>query len=118
MAYNTQLANRVREHLADIPGIAIKEKKMFSGLTFLVNEKMCINISKDNLMCRYNPALEEVVAEKNGYMPMVMRGKTLKGYCYVTPDGFASKKDFDYWMKICLEYNKIAKAAKKKKNKR
>ena len=38
---------------------------MFSGLSFLVNGKMCINISGDNLMCRYHPDIEDEVAEKD-----------------------------------------------------
>lgn len=88
---------------------------MFGGLAFLVNDKMCINIGEENLMCRYDPRLEEEVAEKNGYQPMIMRNRRLKGYCYVTPEGFTSKKDFNYWVKICLDYNKEAKAVKKRK---
>ncbi|MGC4234306.1 MAG: TfoX/Sxy family protein [Niabella sp.] len=114
MAHDTILANRVREQLAAVPGLSIEEKKMFGGLAFLVNDKMCINITEDGLMCRYHPGLEDEVAERNGYQPMIMRGRQLKGYCYVAPEGFASKKDFNYWIKICLAYNKEAKASKKK----
>ena len=114
MAYSTELANRVREHLAVIPDIEIKEKKMFSGLSFLINEKMCINISGDNLMCRYDPDLEEEVAEKTGFLPMIMRGKQLNGYCYVEPEGFRKADDFNYWIAICLDYNSKAKSSKKK----
>ncbi len=61
MAYNIELADRVRERLAKVPDIEVEEKKMFSGLSFLINGKMCINISHENLMCRYNPELEDVV---------------------------------------------------------
>lgn len=114
MAYNTELADKVREWLAQVNDIKIEEKKMFGGLAFLVNDKMCINISHDNLMCRYNPEREEEVSEKTGFLPMIMRGKQLKEYCYVEPIGFHKPEDFEYWMKICLDYNKIAKASKKK----
>lgn len=114
MAYNSELADRVREWLANVNDITIEEKKMFGGLAFLVNDKMCINISHDNLMCRYNPEREEEVAEKIGFLPMIMRGKQLKEYCYVESIGFQKPEDFEYWMKICLDYNKIAKASKKK----
>lgn len=65
-------------------------------------------------MCRYNPDREEEVAEKNGFLPMIMRGKQLKEYCYVEPIGFQKPEDFEYWMRLCLEYNNIAKASKKK----
>lgn len=114
MAYNIELADKVREWLANIHDIKIEEKKMFGGLAFLVNDKMCINISHDNLMCRYNPDREEEVAEKNGFLPMIMRGKQLKEYCYVEPIGFQKPEDFEYWMILCLEYNNIAKASNKK----
>lgn len=114
MAYNIELADRVRERLSEISDLEIKEKKMFSGLAFLVNDKMCINISHDNLMCRYDPDLEEEVSEKIGFLPMIMKGKQLKGYCYVEPIGFQKQADFEYWIKIGLDYNVIAKASKKK----
>lgn len=114
MAYSIDLADRVREWLSTVDDIEVEEKKMFSGLAFLVNGKMCINISHDNLMCRYNPELEDEVSGKVGFLPMIMRGKQLKDYCYVEPAGFQHPSDFEYWMKICLEYNKIAKASKKR----
>lgn len=114
MAYDIELADRVREWLAAVEHIKVEEKKMFSGLAFLVNGKMCINFSHDNLMCRYNPELEEEVSEKAGFLPMIMRGKQLKEYCYVEPIGFQKSADFEYWMKICLEYNPLAKSSKKR----
>ena len=114
MAYNEKLADRVREHLAQFSELKIEEKRMFSGLAFLVSDKMCVNVSHDNLMCRFDPALQEEVAERAGYRPMIMKGKELTGYCYVEPDGINTKKKFDYWMKLCLDYNAMAKPSKKK----
>lgn len=114
MAYNIELADRIREYLVRLPHSKIEEKKMFSGLAFLVNGKMCINVSGDNLMCRIDPTLHEEAAEKSGFHPMVMKGKELRGYCYVNPIGFQSKTDFEYWVDLCLEYNKRSKASKKK----
>lgn len=69
MAYDVKLADRVREYLASYPGLRIEEKQMFSGLCFMVNQKMCVNVSGENLMCRYDPALNEVVAEKKAIIP-------------------------------------------------
>ncbi|MGJ1194592.1 TfoX/Sxy family protein [Sphingobacterium siyangense] len=114
MAYNNELADRVRERLAMEEDIEVAEKKMFSGLSFLVNGKMCINISHDNLMCRYSAELEDEVSEKKGFLPMIMKGKQLKGYCYVEHVGFQKFDDFEYWIKICLDYNPRAKASNKK----
>jgi TfoX/Sxy family transcriptional regulator of competence genes len=58
MAYSTKLADRVREYLFRLPDLQIEEKKMFGGLAFLVNGKMCVNISGENLMCRFDPGLK------------------------------------------------------------
>ena len=49
---------------------------------------------------------------------MVFRGKTMKGYVYVSEEGMKTKKEFDYWIGLCLDFNKKAKAAKKKKSKK
>ncbi len=117
MAYNLKLADRVREYLADIPKLIIEEKKMFSGLTFMVNGKMCVSVSNDNLMCRFDPSLQEVAAEKNGFQPMIMKGRQYKGYCYVSPDGYKQKRDFDYWIRLCVDFNGKAKPSKKRNGK-
>jgi hypothetical protein len=113
MAYDVQLADRIRLYLNDVPKLKVKEKTMFSGLAFLVNGKMCVNVSGENLMCRIDPEVRPKVALRKGFMPMVMRGKELNGYCYVRPEGFKAKKDFEYWMQLCLVFNPKAKASKK-----
>jgi TfoX/Sxy family transcriptional regulator of competence genes len=114
MAYSTELADRLREYLASIPKLKIEEKEMFSGIVFMVNGKMCVNVSHENLMCRFDPSRQEELAERNGYEPMIMKGKEMKGYCYVRPEGFRTRKDFEFWVKLCLEYNPKAKASRKK----
>jgi hypothetical protein len=57
--------------------------------------------------------MQEEIASRKGFMPMIMRGKQLKGYCYVSPEGFKSKRDFEFWLKCCLDFNPKAKASKK-----
>lgn len=82
---------------------------MFGGLAFMVNGKMCINVSGQNMMCRFDPELTGKLAEKPGFSPMIMKGREYKGYCYVEPLGFKSKEDFEYWVALCLNYNRIAR---------
>jgi TfoX/Sxy family transcriptional regulator of competence genes len=115
MAYSTKLAERIRIYLEALPHLKVDEKEMFKGLAFLVNEKMCINVSGDDLMCRYDPVFEEEVSERVGFRPMIMKGKQLRGYCYVSEEGYKSKENFEYWLKLCLDFNEKAKASKKKK---
>ncbi len=114
MAYNRKLADKVRAYLAEIPDIEIEEKTMFNVLNFMVNNKTCVCVGEENLMLRFDPKIQDEVSEKNGYLSMFMKGNVYKGYCYIEPEGFTDKKDFAYFMKICLDYNKIAKASKKK----
>ncbi len=87
---------------------------MFRGLAFLVNGKMCINISGDNLMCRFDPELQKELETRTGYLPMLMKDKEYKGYCYVEPCGIKTKKAFEFWINTCLAYNAQAKSSKKK----
>jgi TfoX/Sxy family transcriptional regulator of competence genes len=115
MAYDTKLADRIREYLVEFTRVKIEEKKMFGGLGFIINNKMCINVSGENLMCRYDPELQDEVSEKEGFESMIMKGKELKGYCYVHPEGFQSKRHFEYWMNLALSFNEKAKSSKKRK---
>ena len=113
MAYNEKLAERIRKALAHLPNV--EEKKMFRGVTFMVNGKMCVGVSGDEMMCRFDPALHETLAEKNGFRTMTMKGREYKGYGYIGQEGIKAKKDFDYWIGLALDFNKQAKASKKRK---
>lgn len=115
MAYDLRLADRIREYLSGFPGLPIEEKRMFGGLTFMINGKMCVSVSGDELMCRFDPALQEEVAERRGFRQMIMKGKEYKGYCYIESAGFKSKTDFNYWIDLCLDYNERAGSSKKRK---
>ena len=113
MAYDMKLADRVREYLVNLPDIKIEAKKMFGGLTFMVNGKMCVNVSGENLMCRFDPNLQEEISKRKGFETMIMKGREYKGYCYVNPDGFKTENDFNYWIDLCLAFNSRANPSKK-----
>jgi hypothetical protein len=87
------------------PKLDVEEKKMFRGLAFMVNGKMCVNVSNDNLMCRFDPDQSQEVLSRKGFLPMIMKGKEYKGYCYVEPIGLKSKKDFEFWINLCIDFN-------------
>jgi len=114
MAYSIELADRVRKHLRSVPGLNIEEKKMFRGLAFLVNGKMCVNVSGQNLMCRFDPELQPLVSERAGFQRMIMKGREYQGYCYVSEEGYKSNTNFEYWMKLSLDFNEKAKTSKRK----
>lgn len=113
MAFNEHLANRIRESLAELPDV--EEKQMMGGLVFMVNDKMCIGIIKDELMCRIDPGFHEKAVEMQGCRTMDFTHRPMKGYVLIDDSGMKTKTDFDYWIKIALDFNKIAKSSKKKK---
>ena len=113
MGYDENLADRVRERIA-VSHKNIEEKKMFGGLCFMVNNKMCVGVEKERLMLRIDPVKYEEVMQKEGCTPMDFTGKPMKGFVFVDTDVLRTKKQLDYWVSLALEYNKIAKASKKK----
>lgn len=115
MTYNEILAQKVRNAVAHIPGVA--EKKMFGGIAFMVNGKMCVSAGKNRLMCRIDPAIHEEALKKKGCRTVIMKGREYKGYVFVSEEGMSNRKDFDYWIGLALDYNKRAKASTSRKKK-
>jgi TfoX/Sxy family transcriptional regulator of competence genes len=114
MSYNEKLADRTREIIA-LTHKKVEEKKMFGGLCFMVNDKMCVGVEQNRLMVRLNPDIFEEVIEKDGCIPMDFTGKIMKGFVFVDVEVLQADKELKYWVELALEYNKIAKASKKKK---
>lgn len=113
MAYNEKLADMTRE-IISLTHKKVEEKKMFGGLCFIVNDKMCMGVEKERLMVRLDPAKYDEVIEKEGCRPMDFTGRVMKGYVFVDADVLTTKRKLEYWVKLALEYNKTAKASKKK----
>jgi TfoX/Sxy family transcriptional regulator of competence genes len=113
MAYNENMVNRVREAL----NVECEEKRMFGGICFLVNGKMLMGVTNVDLMVRFNPDLQEEALSKPHAREMDFTGRSMQGYAFVTEEGIKTNKQLQYWIDIALEYNKIAKASKKKKTK-
>ncbi|MHA4847371.1 TfoX/Sxy family protein [Flavitalea antarctica] len=114
MAYDEKLANRIRVALADLP--KLEEKKMFGGLAFMVNGKMCINVGSNRIMCRIDPRLHDEALSKNGTRTVMMKGREYRGFVHVDEAQTKTKKELDYWIELCLDYNKHAKSSKKKQS--
>jgi len=112
MAYNEKLAVRIREAFSDLPNVV--EKKMFGGLAFIVNDKMCITVGKDRIMCRIDPANHEEAIKIKGIKTVFMGGREFKGYIHINEEVLKTKKILDYWIELALRFNKIAKSSRKK----
>jgi TfoX/Sxy family transcriptional regulator of competence genes len=81
----------------------------------MYNEKMCVGIIKDELMCRIDPDLHETAISKTGCRTMDFTNRPMKGYVMVDESGLKTQKDFDYWINLALDFNKKAKASRKRK---
>ena len=113
MAYDEKLNVRVREALSHLQ--EVEEKYMFGGACYMVNNKMCIGILGNELMCRIDHEVYDKMVEMPGCRPMDFTGKSMRGYVFVSAEGMKTKKQFDQWITLCLDFNKRAKASKKKK---
>ena len=117
MAYNENLANKIREVLSENATIAsnkmqIDERKMFGGLAFMINKKMCVGILQDKLMARIDPEIYTMALQKKGCQEMDFTGRPMKGFVFVEPAGTSTKKDLSYWINLALEFNKKAKSSR------
>ena len=112
MAYDEKLAARIRERISDLPNI--EEKEMMGGVVFMYNGKMCLGIIKDELMCRIDPTLHDIEVEKYGCRTMDFTKRPMKGYVMIDESGMHTQKEFEYWIGLALDFNKKAKASKKK----
>ena|SRR5690242_9516988 len=111
MPYSEKLADRIRIALMDVP--KVEEKKMFRGLTFMVDDKMCISVGPDRIMCRVDPEMHDQLLEEKPCRAMIMKGREYKGYILVNEEDVAKKKELDFWIKQCLDFNARAKSSKK-----
>jgi len=112
--FNEKLAAQTREIISETHK-NVEEKKMFGGLCFMVNDKMCVGIEKERMMVRLDPEKYEEALEMEGCTPMDFTGKVMKGYVFVDINALNTKKKLEYWIKLALEFNKKAKASKKRK---
>ena len=113
MAYDLHLADRIRAEL-NARGVKFKAKEMFGGIAYMVKDKMCVGIVKNDLMARIDPEIFDVAVKKPGTRPMDFSGRPMKGYVYVNPKGVDAAKDLKYWIGLCLDFNPKAKSSKKK----
>ncbi|MBV9213927.1 MAG: TfoX/Sxy family protein [Actinobacteria bacterium] len=103
MAYDEDLANRLRELLADQE--AVTEKKMFGGLAFLVHGHMCVAASgQGGLLARVAPEETDAAVARPNASRMEMGGRAMNGWIRVAPEGIATMRDLRPWVKRSRAY--------------
>ncbi len=119
MAYDENNAQRIRTFL-QYKEADFFEKKMFGGIVFMVDNKMCCGTRLDKklnenlLLCRIDDEAYSEAIEKDDVLAMPNAEKPLKNYIFVTENAWTKKQDLEFWLQLCLDFNPIAKASKKK----
>jgi len=101
MAYDEELAARVRELLADE---RVTEKKMFGGLTFMVDGHMCCGTLEDRLMVRVGAAAEERALALRGASPCEITGRRMTGLLWVDPAVLRTRRQLARWIERGLDH--------------
>jgi TfoX/Sxy family transcriptional regulator of competence genes len=115
MAYNEKLTARVRTLLEGLP--KVEEKRMFRGMTFMVDGKMCVSVGDDRIMCRIDPALHADAVKRTGCRTVEMGGRPYIGFVYVNEKHLPTRKELAYWVGLALDFNGRAKSSKGRKRK-
>ncbi|OSY88508.1 hypothetical protein WH52_07080 [Tenacibaculum holothuriorum] len=116
MPYNEFLADRVSQFLKE-KNVNFFEKKMFGGLCFMVDDKMCVGVNRDEIMARINPDIYQVSLTRKGCKEMNFTGRPMKGFVFLTEEATDLDEDLHHWLNLALEYNPLAKSSKKKTSK-
>jgi TfoX/Sxy family transcriptional regulator of competence genes len=105
MAYDEDLANRVRELVSGEHGV--EEKRMFGGLAFLVNGNMSVCVSgQGGLMVRVPRDDTEKLLAREHVEPMVMAGRETRGWVLVGEDGVKTKRQLQSWVARGVDHAK------------
>ncbi len=103
MAYDEDLANRLRELLADEDGVT--EMKMFGGLAFLINGNMSVAASgQGGLLLRVAPEETDALCRRPHAGPLVMRGRPMHGWLRVDGEGVKTRRQLEPWVRRGIGY--------------
>lgn len=103
MAYDEDLANRIRELAASEPDVT--EQRMFGGLAFLVGGNMSVAASgQGGLMVRVDPEDTDALVAKPHAQRFEMRGREMRGWLRVDAEGVRTKRQLEPWVRRGMAY--------------
>src|SRR5919198_5711366 len=102
MAFNEQLADRVRQQLGHRAGLA--EKKMFGGLAFLIHGNMSVGVRGDELLVRVAPAETAAALKEPGARLFDISGRPMKGWLVVGGPAIATEESLGKWVRRGAQY--------------
>lgn len=114
MAYDQLLAKRIAELLMK-DHVAFEERKMFGGIAFMMQHKMCIGVMKNELMLRVLDEKYQSTLNMDHVKPMEFTGRTLKNFVLVEAKGLSTETTLKRWIAPGIEFGKIGKLKNRKK---
>jgi TfoX/Sxy family transcriptional regulator of competence genes len=103
MAYDVELAARIRELVAKEPGVT--EQKMFGGLAFLVHGNMAVAASSEGgALVRVDPAQSDAIVAGSSARPMEMRGRQMKGWLRLDVETLRTERELAKWVALGTAY--------------
>lgn len=108
MAYNETVAERVRKVLARRKGVS--ERKMFGGLTFLVNGNMCCGVIDKNVVLRLGKVGAEKALRERHTSAMDFTGTPMASMVYLRPAGYKKEDDLKAWVKRAIDFTRTLPA--------
>jgi TfoX/Sxy family transcriptional regulator of competence genes len=101
MAYNVELAQRIRSALEATPFV---EKRMFGGVGFLIHGNMACGVHKENMIVRVDPEKHEKLLKKPHAKIFDITGRPMKGWLIVEADGIRTARQLNTWIKEGVEF--------------
>lgn len=114
--YNEHIADQVREMLSHHGNLV--EKEMFNGLCFMLNDKMCVCVTSEELLCRIGAEQVAKELEAGTCRQMMMNGRSSKDFVYADLEEIANRRNLRHWVQLCLDFHPQAKSSKKVKHKK
>ncbi|HYV60001.1 MAG TPA: TfoX/Sxy family protein [Acidimicrobiia bacterium] len=113
MAYDEQLADRIRELIAGERRVT--EQRMFGGLAFLVGGNMAIAASgQGGVLVRVDPEEADALVSRTAAKAAVMRGRPMRGWLRVAPDHVRTKRQLAKWVDLGVSYARALPAKRKR----
>ena len=102
MAYDEGLAHRIREQTNDVTGLT--ERKMFGGLSFLLEGNLAVGVIGEDMIVRVGPEHDRTALEMPSARSFDFTGRKMKGWVMVAPDGTQEDEDLQNWIKMGLDF--------------
>jgi hypothetical protein len=116
MAFNKELALRVRRLLGGAPGFS--ERHMFGGVCFLLDGRMSAGVLGDELIVRVPPEEYENAMRAPGARPMDFTGRPMRGFLMVGPRGYKAATDMSAWLAGSVAVARAAAKSPSRKRRR